>query len=95
MALDKDIKIGSNGDVDFQVRADGKIQIALTFGQKWDSTDTEVDASVKVVQGEKVLLDKLVAGLPAGLLKQAAQAAENLALGVQAAAAPPAAVPSA
>jgi len=42
-----------------------------------------VSASVKVIQGEKILLDKLVAGLPAGLLRDAAQKAEELALSAQ------------
>lgn len=91
MALEKDVKIGDVGDVDFAVQPDGKIAITCTIGKHFDATDTSVSNVTKIVQGEKPLLDKLVAGLPAGLLKEAAQKAEDLALAAQSSAAAPAA----
>ena len=83
MSLEKDVKIGDVGDVDFAVQPDGKIAIVATIAKDFAASDTHVSASVKVIQGEKILLDKLVAGLPAGLLRDAAQKAEELALSAQ------------
>lgn len=85
--MEKDVKIGDIGDVDFAL-ADGKATVKVTVSKKIDAAGVEVDASVEVKMDEKILLDKLVAALPAGLLKQAAQAAEDLALKLQASAAP-------
>lgn len=92
MGLEKDVKIGDVGDVDFAL-ADGKATVKVTIAKSIDAAGLEVDASVSVKMDEKLLLDKLVAALPAGLLKQAAQAAEDLALKLQASA--PAAAPAA
>jgi hypothetical protein len=88
MNIEKDVKIGDVGDVDFKVQPDGKIAIVATISKDFEASDTHVSASVKVIQGEKLLMDKLVAALPAGFLRDAAQKAEELAIAAQRPAAP-------
>lgn len=85
--MEKVIPIGSVGNVDF-VLADGKASVKVSVGKVFADAGIEVQESLAVIMDEKVLLDKLVAAMPAGLLKDAAAAAEKLALSAQATAAP-------
>jgi hypothetical protein len=85
--MEKDVKIGNVGDVDF-VLADGKASVKLSIAKSFDQVGIKVTESLAIEMDEKVLLDKLVAALPAGFLKTAAQMAEDLVLKAQASAAP-------
>jgi hypothetical protein len=87
MGLEKDIKIGDVGDVDFALTG-GKVVIVAKLSKKFDSSDTEVDVAVTVKQGEKEILDKIVAIFPAGALRDLAAKAEAAALALENAAAP-------
>jgi hypothetical protein len=89
MGIEKDVKIGDVGDADFAI-ADGKASIKVSVAKDLGA-GIRVTDSLTIEMDEKVLLDKLVAALPAGLLKQAAQAAEDLALKLQASQAAPSA----
>ncbi len=79
MGLEKDIKLGSDGDVDFAL-ADGKLVIKLTFAKALPDSDTDFAASVSVKQGAKPILDKIIALVPAGWVHDALAKAEAAAL---------------
>lgn len=79
MTLEKDVLIGDVGDVDFAF-AEGKLQIVLKAQKTTDSSGTSFEADIKVSQDAKIVLDKIVAAMPAGFLKDLAAAAEKAAL---------------
>jgi hypothetical protein len=91
--MEKDVKIGNNGDVDFAL-VNGKLSITATVSWAPANSGLIVKNSTVVQDDPKVILDKLVASLPAGLLQDLAKAVEA---GIIAAAgtATPAAAPSA
>jgi len=97
MGLEKDVKIGDWGDVDFALQG-GNAIIKLSVAKTISSTGTQIVESLSIVQPEKVILDKIVSIFPAGVLRDMAQKAEDaeLARSALAAAAPAApAAPSA
>ncbi len=76
--------------------AEGKLQIVLKAQKSIDSSGTSFEADIKVSQDAKIVLDKIVAAMPAGFLKDLAAAAEKAALALAPAADPAApAAPSA
>lgn len=87
--MEKDIKLGSDGDVDFQL-VDAHLVVKLNFKKALGSSGTEVDLSLGVKQDAKLILDKLVAAVPAGWVHDALAAAERAALALAAPAAAPA-----
>lgn len=73
--MDKDVKIGDIGDIDFAL-VNGKLSVTATVGHDLGTTGARVDAKVVVSDDPKVILDKLVAALPVGVLQDLGKAAE-------------------
>lgn len=91
MQLEKDVKIGNVGDVDFEIVNDS-IEIKVNLAASVAATGTKVGGQISVEQPLQPILDKLIAKLPVGGLQSLATDIEKALLALGAGAAAPAAV---